>query len=97
MPESLIGCDHRYIPTPPHGYLHCEFCNAAPPRPIETPKWTQSPAEIGSQIASDFYPITSLSHSDLLRREVIKAIEAEREVTKHYMTQMGRWWEKFNA
>lgn len=54
-----------------------------------TPKWDQSPAEIGSEIASSCYPATSLAHS-ALRREIIKAIEAEREVAKHYMTQMGR-------
>ncbi|MHC4489680.1 MAG: hypothetical protein ACYSW7_10985 [Planctomycetota bacterium] len=59
----------------------------------QTPKWDKSPGEIGSEIASNFYPVTSLLHSDL-RRQIIKAIEAEREVTKHYMTQMGRWWER---
>ncbi len=67
-----------------------------PKQKISTPKWDQSPAEIGSEIASSFYPTASLSHS-ALKREIIKAIEAEREVAKHYMTQMGRWWEKLNA
>ena len=61
-----------------------------------TPKWDKSPAEIGSEIASNFYPVASIFHADL-RREIIKVIEAEREVTMHYMTQMGRWWEKLNA
>ena len=56
-----------------------------------TPKWKKSPSEIGSDIAGDFYPVTSLSHADL-RRQIVLAIEAEREVTRHYMTQMGRFW-----
>lgn len=59
----------------------------------QTPKWEQSPGEIGSQIASNFYPVTSLFHSDL-RRQIIAAIEAERKVTEYYMMQMGRWVEK---
>jgi hypothetical protein len=59
----------------------------------QTPKWEKLPSEIASEIANDFYPVTSLSHADL-RRQIIKAIEAEREVAKHYMTQMGRWWER---
>lgn len=58
-----------------------------------TPKWEKSASEIGNEIASNFYPVTSLFHADL-RRQIIEAIEAEREVTKHYMTQMGRWWER---
>ncbi len=66
------------------------------PEKPPTPKWDKSPAEIGSEIASSFYPATSLSHS-ALRREIVKAIEAEREVTKHYMTQMGRWWERLQS
>ncbi len=49
------------------------------PQKPQTPKWDQSAAEIGSEIASSFYPATSLSHS-ALRREIIKVIEAEREV-----------------
>ena len=59
----------------------------------QTPKWDQSPSEIALEIASRFYPIASLQHADL-RRQIIKAVEAEREVATHYMTQMGRWWEK---
>ena len=55
-----------------------------------TPKWEKSPSQIGGEIANDFYVVTSLFHADL-RRQIAKAIEAEREVTKHYMTQMGRW------
>lgn len=54
-----------------------------------TPKWEQSPAEIGNEIASNFYQVTSLFHADL-RRQIRDVIEAEREVAKHYMTQMGR-------
>ncbi len=45
---------------------------------VPTPKWEKSP----EKTASD------------LRRQIIKAIEAEREVTKHYMTQIGRWWRR---
>ncbi len=59
----------------------------------QTPKWDQSHEEIGSEIASEFYPVTSLFHADLMLR-INAVIEAEREVTKHYMTQMGRWWER---
>ncbi len=59
----------------------------------QTPKWEQSPSEIASEIAGEFYPVVSLQHADL-RRKIIKAIEAEREVTRHYMTQMGRHWEE---
>jgi hypothetical protein len=62
----------------------------------QTPKWDKSPAEIGSEIASNFYPVASIFHADL-RRQIIKAIEAEREVAKHYMTQMGRWWERLQS
>jgi len=58
-----------------------------------TPKWTQSPSEIASAIADQFYQVTSLFHADL-RRQIIEAIETEREVTMHYMTHMGRWLEK---
>ncbi len=57
----------------------------------QTPKWEKSPNEIASGIANDFYIVTSLNNADL-RRQIIKAIEAEREVTEHYMNQMGRWW-----
>lgn len=59
----------------------------------QTPKWEQSPSEIASKIAGEFYSVVSLQHADL-RRKIIKVIEAEREVTRHYMTQMGRHWEK---
>ena len=59
----------------------------------QTPKWRKSPSEIASDIANEFYPATSIFHADL-RRQIIKAVEAEREVTMHYMTQMGRWWER---
>lgn len=59
----------------------------------QTPKWEKSPEEISSEIADEFYQVTSLFHADL-RREIIKAIEAEREVTHHHMTQMGRWVER---
>lgn len=62
----------------------------------QTPKWEQSPEQIASEIAGGFYQVTSLFHADL-RRQIIKAIEAEREVTKHYMTQMGRWWERLQS
>lgn len=65
----------------------------APQETPQTPKWEQSPAEIASDIANEFYPAASIFHADL-RRQIIKAIEAEREVAKHYMTQMGRWWER---
>ena len=51
----------------------------------------ESPSEIADDIAINFFPVASLSHADL-RRHIIKAIEDEREVTKHYMTQIGRWW-----
>ena len=68
---------------------------AIPEKP-QTPKWEKSPEQIGSEIANEFYPVASLFHADL-RRQIIKAIEAEREVTRHYMTQMGRWWERFNG
>lgn len=37
----------------------------------------KSPSEIASEIADDFYPITSLQHADL-RRRIIEAIETER-------------------
>ncbi len=63
-----------------------------PPRKL-TPKWEKYPGQIASDIAGEFYPVASLFHADL-RRQIIKVIEAEREVTKHYMTQMGRWWER---
>lgn len=59
----------------------------------QTPKWEKSPEEIASEIVDEFYPVASTFHADL-RRQIIKAIEAEREVAKHYMTQMGRWWER---
>ncbi len=59
----------------------------------QTPKWEQPPSGIASEIAGKFYPVASLQHADL-RRQIIKAIEAEREVARHYMTQMGRHWEK---
>ncbi len=59
----------------------------------QTPKWEKSPSEIASGIANEFYLVTSTFHADL-RRQIIKAIEAEREVTMHYMTQIGRWWER---
>lgn len=72
--------------------VECEKIKAAFEQ-TPTPKWTQSPAEIASEIANNFYPATSTFHADL-RRQIIKAIEAEREVAKHYMTQMGRWWER---
>jgi hypothetical protein len=58
-----------------------------------TPKWEKSPSEIASDIADKFYPVTSTFHSDL-RRQIITAIEAEREVARYYMTQIGRWWER---
>ena len=64
-----------------------------PPESPQTPKWDKSPSQIGSDIANEFYPTTSLFNADL-RRQITKAIEAEREVIRHYMTQMGRWWEK---
>lgn len=63
---------------------------------IKTPKWEQSPEQIASEIADGFYQVTSLFHADL-RRQIIKAIEEEREVAKHYMTQMGRWWERLQS
>lgn len=59
----------------------------------QTPKWEKSPEQIGSEIADGFYQVASLFNADL-RRQIAKAIEAEREITMHYMTQMGRWWEK---
>ncbi len=62
----------------------------------QTPKWEKSPAKIASEIAGEFYPVTSLFHANLMR-QIITAIEAEREVTKHYMTQMGRWWERLQG
>jgi DNA-directed RNA polymerase subunit RPC12/RpoP len=27
--DGLVACDHVFVPTPPHGYLHCKFCNSA--------------------------------------------------------------------
>lgn len=70
--------------------IKAEFIEANKP----TPKWKQSASEIASDIADRFFSVTSLHHADL-RRQIIKAIEDEREVTKHYMTQMGRFWEKY--
>ena len=61
-----------------------------------TPRWEQSPSEIADDIATSFFPVTSLSHA-ALRRHIIKAIEAERKVAEHYMTQMGRWWSNLNG
>jgi hypothetical protein len=34
--------------------------------------------------------------NDELKQMIVKAIEAEREVALHYMTQMGRWWARLN-
>lgn len=62
----------------------------------QTPKWEKSPERIGSEIANQFYPVASIFHADL-RRQIIKVIEAEREVTKYYMTQMGRWWDRLGS
>lgn len=61
----------------------------APP----TPKWDKSPEEIADEIVDQFFVIASLQHADL-RRQIIRAIEAERKVAKHYMAQIGRWWAK---
>lgn len=61
-----------------------------------TPKWEKSPSEIASDIADQFYQVASLFHADL-RRQIISAIEEERSVTLHYMTQMGRWWERLGS
>lgn len=60
----------------------------------QTPRWEKSPSEIASWIAEGFFLVDSLQHADL-RRQIIATIEAEREVAKYYMTQMGRWWERF--
>jgi hypothetical protein len=62
----------------------------------KTPKWEKSPAEIALDIANNFYPVTSTFHTEL-KRQIIEAIEAEREVARHYMTQVGRWWERLGS
>lgn len=41
------------------------------------PKAQKSAAEIAGAIANEFFPVASLQHADL-RRQIIKAIEAER-------------------
>lgn len=57
---------------------------------METPTWTETPNQIADRIAGQFFEPTSLFHADL-RRHIITAIEAEREVTIYYINQMGRW------
>jgi len=52
--------------------------------------WDKPPNQIASEIADRFFPVTSLFNAEL-RRLIMHQIEAEREVTKHYMMQMGRW------
>lgn len=62
----------------------------------QTPKWDKSPNEIAIEIIGIYHlPITAVDWEGLTQK-IIEAIEAEREVTKHYMTQMGRWWAKLN-
>lgn len=62
-----------------------------------TPKWEKSPSEIATDIVGDrlppngILPIGDVAHAKM-RQRIIEAIEAEREVALHYMTQMGRWW-----
>jgi len=52
--------------------------------------WDKPPNQIASDIADQFFVVTSLSHAEL-RRLIILAIEAERKIARHYMMQMGRW------
>ena len=52
--------------------------------------WDEPPNVIGSRIADQFYPVTSLQHAQL-RREIIQQIERERQIALHYLNQMGRW------
>lgn len=52
--------------------------------------WDNPPNAIASEIANEFFPVTSLQNAEL-RRRIIAIIEAEREVSQHYLMQMGRW------
>jgi len=52
--------------------------------------WDKPPNQIASEIADQFFPVTSLSNAEL-RRLIMRQIEAEREIATHYMHQMGRW------
>jgi hypothetical protein len=54
--------------------------------------WARSSDEIAGDIADQFLAVASQQYDDL-RRQIKSAIEAERDVTRHYMTQIGRWTE----
>lgn len=51
---------------------------------------------VASRIADQFFQVTSLFHADL-RRQIMRALEAERKVTEYYINQMGRWVDKCNT
>lgn len=93
--RSIIPDPKMSNPSRPNQDEEIKAIPEKPQKP-QTPKWEQSPAEIASEIANNFYPVTSTFHADL-RRQIIKAIEAEREVTRYYMVQMGRWWDRLGG
>ena len=57
--------------------------------------WIKTPRQIGQSIARHF-PVGVLFERDydILIELIAQAIEAEREIAKHYMIQIGRWVEK---
>lgn len=49
-----------------------------------TPIFTETPEQIAERIVSKY-------SKERMVIEIIAAIETEREISKYYMTQMGRW------
>ena len=60
-----------------------------------TPAISRASNEIADHIADQFFQVTSLFHADL-RRQIMRAIDAERDVTRYYINQMGRWVSESN-
>jgi len=69
---------------------------ASAAKQAQTPKWDKSPNEVAIEVIGRFARrITAADREDLIQK-ITEAIEAERKVTAHYMTQMGRWWARLN-
>jgi hypothetical protein len=52
--------------------------------------WDKPSYQIASEIADQFFLVTSLQHTELIQ-QIEYRIECEREVAYHYLMQMGRW------
>ena len=70
---------------------------ASAAKQAQTPKWDKSPNEVAIEIIGRYsLPGDIAVDWGGLTQKITEAIEAERKVTAHYMTQMGRWWARLN-